>query len=380
VSALELDLETVLASTARVIADLEQAHTDLSQHAARVEAELAVKVEELDRAHARLAAVLSALPTGVLVRDAEGNLETANQAACQVFGLDAAACEDAANAQLDPTSACSTVEVRRADGSPRQVVVRCAPVHDAEGEVIGSVQTLDDQTDLAAAERRLQQQSKLASLGTLAGGIAHEVRNPLNAIRGFGSLMASELEDDERLGRWASHIVSGADEVEEIVAATMRLARSGEVAAEETSALELAREATELAASTRPEGQRALWTLEVEGSDHACSGERIELRQALRNLVVNAMDVQPEGGRVLVTVTCDAAGTCFQVEDAGPGVSAEIVDRIREPFFTTRAEGTGLGLALVHSIADLHGGELDLDAAPSSLGGACFRLRIPSRA
>ena len=108
--------------------------------------------------------------------------------------------------------------------------------------------------------------------------------------------------------------------------------------------------------------------------------ERIELRQALRNLVVNAMDVQPEGGHVLVTVTCDAAGTCFQVEDAGPGVSAEIVDRIREPFFTTRAEGTGLGLALVHSIADLHGGELDLDAAPSSLGGACFRLRIPSRA
>lgn len=379
-SALELSLEEVLASTARVIADLEQAHTDLSQHAQRVEAELAVKVEELDRAHARLAAVLSALPTGVLVRDAEGNLETANQAACEVFGLEGDACAEAADAQLDGVTSGRSLEVRRADGSPRQVVVRCATVHDAEGEAIGTVQTLDDQTELVAAERRLQQQSKLASLGTLAGGIAHEVRNPLNAIRGFGSLMASELEGHERLGRWAAHIVTGADEVEEIVAATMRLARTGELEAERTSALELAREATQLAVSTRSEEQRSAWTVEVQGDDHTCLGERIELRQALRNLIVNAMDAQPEGGCVRVTVHGDASWTEFEVEDAGPGVSPEIADRIREPFFTTRAEGTGLGLALVHSIADLHGGELELCANPSSLGGACFHLRIPTQA
>ncbi|MDA0947632.1 MAG: HAMP domain-containing sensor histidine kinase, partial [Planctomycetota bacterium] len=212
------------------------------------------------------------------------------------------------------------------------------------------------------------------------GGIAHEVRNPLNAIRGFGSLMATELQDDERLGRWASHIVSGADEVEEIVAATMRLARSGEVAAESLSALELAHDAVQLAQSTRPEGTRAQWTIEVAGIDHACSGERIELRQALRNLIVNAMDAQPKGGTVRVTVAACDAWTTFQVDDAGCGVSAEIADRVREPFFTTRAEGTGLGLALVHSIADLHGGELELDAEPSCLGGACFRLRVPSQA
>jgi signal transduction histidine kinase len=380
VSALELSLEEVLASTARVISDLEQAHGDLAQHAARVEAELAVKVEELDRAHARLAAVLSALPTGVLVRDAEGRLETANQAACEVFGLEAEACGAAADAQLANAATGRSTEVRRADGSPRQVVVRCATVHDAEGQVIGSVQTLDDQTDLVAAERRLQQQSKLASLGTLAGGIAHEVRNPLNAIRGFGSLMATELQDDERLGRWASHIVSGADEVEEIVAATMRLARSGEVAAESVSARELAQEAVQLAQSTRPEAVRTQWRIEVAGTDQACSGERIELRQALRNLIVNAMDAQPKGGTVRITVDSCDAWTTFQVDDAGPGVSAEIADRVREPFFTTRAEGTGLGLALVHSIADLHGGELELDAEPSRLGGACFRLRVPSQA
>ena len=104
-----------------------------------------------------------------------------------------------------------------------------------------------------------------------------------------------------------------------------------------------------------------------------------QLRQALRNLIANAFDAQPEGGAVHVALAVDDDEVRMTVADSGPGVPAELRTRILEPFFTTRAEGTGLGLALVSTIARLHGGHLDLSQASGSLGGAEFSLRFPHR-
>lgn len=373
-----MSLEDVLANTAVVIAELDAAHTELAQHAERIEAELARKVEELDRAHAHLAAVLSALPTGVIVRDADGVVRTTNQAACSLLGENNESLEGSARVRgLEGAPSGDVVRISRADATTRDVVVREAEVLDADGNSIGRVQTLDDRTELVAAERRLNQQSKLAALGTLAGGIAHEIRNPMNAIRGFGSLMAQELASDERLGRWSSMIVEGADEVEEIVAATMRLARTGQLTCETVPAQSILDEALSIARATRTDA--GAWTLECAPTDLTLEAEPVELRQALRNLLVNAMDAQPEGGTVRVSTSREGSTIVFTVEDAGPGIAPELAERIREPFFTTRAEGTGLGLALVHSIAELHGGSLELDADRSELGGACFRLILPTR-
>ena len=119
------------------------------------------------------------------------------------------------------------------------------------------------------------------------------------------------------------------------------------------------------------------WSLEFECPDLEVHVDRIKLRQAIRNLVANAIEAQPEGGRVRVSVEARQDEFLVHVHDAGPGVPADLARRVAEPFFTTRAEGTGLGLALVHSIVRLHGGALELSPSPSLCGGAHFVLRLP---
>ena len=105
--------------------------------------------------------------------------------------------------------------------------------------------------------------------------------------------------------------------------------------------------------------------------------DRIKLRQAIRNLVANAVDAQPGGGRIEVVLAQEGDDVAIRVSDAGPGIPAEVARRALEPFFTTRADGTGLGLALVHTIAQLHGGRCDIERRPSPLGGATVILRFP---
>jgi signal transduction histidine kinase len=93
--------------------------------------------------------------------------------------------------------------------------------------------------------------------------------------------------------------------------------------------------------------------------------------------VANALQAQPDGGVVDVSITHDRNDVLLRVQDAGPGIAPELRSRVAEPFFTTRAEGTGLGLALVHSIAELHGGRLEVSPSPSPLGGADIAFRLP---
>ena len=107
--------------------------------------------------------------------------------------------------------------------------------------------------------------------------------------------------------------------------------------------------------------------------------DRIKVRQALRNLIANACDAQPEGGDVHVAARATERGVEFRVSDAGPGLRPQDVHRLCDPFFTTRADGTGLGLALVQRVAQLHAGGFEPQSKPAALGGACFALTIPSQ-
>ena len=135
------------------------------------------------------------------------------------------------------------------------------------------------------------------------------------------------------------------------------------------------REATEAALSERP--APALWTTELVGPAASIRADRIKLRQAVRNLIANACDAQPTGGAVRIEMVPCSGSVEIVVSDNGPGVPLENVDRICDPFFTTRANGTGLGLALVQRVVELHGGAVELREAPAPLQGASFVLRIP---
>ena len=228
---------------------------------------------------------------------------------------------------------------------------------------------------------RLHAADKLAALGALAAGIAHEIRNPLNAVQGFAGLFFRAEHADERSRRWATRIVEGVTEVDAIIANLLSFARPERLIEEAVDGRELLESAVRSAAGEDPRsGQRASGgAVRVRAEAPPFRADRIKLRQALRNLIENAFHAQEEEPLVDLSLELEGDELVFRVGDAGPGVSPEISTRILDPFFTTRPEGTGLGLALVSVIARLHGGSVQLAPERSSLGGALFVLRIPYR-
>jgi len=368
-----------------LLGELREGHRRLEQRAQHVEAELCLandalgtKVAELERLTRSLEAVLAAIPTGVVVRDARGCVTHVNQSAADILGTDGAAMLGA------PVPACLAaipVDGQRAplatlDGRTRIVVRRESAVTLADGTAFGAVESLDDQTELAAAEERMRRLSRAAALGTMVGGVAHEVRNPLHAIHGFAELLEREVPPESRAARHAARIRAGVRDLEQIVASMLGVAGAGQLACRVASVRDIIAAAVESALSSAPAAAAGA-AITVVGEDIRAEVDPIELRQALRNLVANALQAQGPGARVEITLASVADSLVVRVDDAGPRVPAETREHLFEPFYTTRADGTGLGLAIVRRIAELHGGTLTLQGAPSELGGASFVLTIP---
>lgn len=231
--------------------------------------------------------------------------------------------------------------------------------------------------ELARANDRARAMDKMASLGTMAAGIAHEIRNPMNAMKGFAELLKGVVEGETKAARWACAISEGVDEVDAIITGMLSFAQPEQLCADRVDAVELIDAAVE--AALRREGAEA-WDVRTTTAVETFRGDRIKIRQALRNLVANAIEAQPGGGRVDVAILPEGDDLVFRVDDAGPGVPRDVAPRLADPFFTTRAEGTGLGLSLVHTIARLHGGDLEVSPSPSALGGARISFRFPHAA
>lgn len=366
----------------RIKDSLLESYARLEERAERVElelvatnAELARKVAELDAARSHLEAILHALPTGVVVRDGDGTIARVNEAACTILG---ASERELVGRDAHPGLSGSRADganrsFLRPDGEQRVLVSRWSPIRSG-----GSVEIVDDRTEIERLQERLLAQSKMAALGTMSGGIAHEIRNPMNAVRGFAELLRREVTADTRLARYASRICEGVDEADQIIASMLTFAAPERLTLEDVEPAELLNDAVESAKRALPGNETGKkWRVVSSASAPAFLADRIKVRQALRNLVANALQAQPDGGVVEASITRDAGDVLFRVQDAGPGIPPGLRSRVAEPFFTTRAEGTGLGLALVHSIAELHGGRLQVSPVPSALGGADIAFRIP---
>ena len=376
------DLEEVVRTLPDILARLRTSYDELEERATRVESELseanrelAGKVRELDELRAHLEAVLESLPCGVVVRDAEGHVVRSNRLVSELLGCDG---DELGThpALVEDTADGTPREHRLEDGRRLALAHLRRPVRRSDGSVEGSVEIVDDRTERTRLVERLHAADKVAALGTMAAGIAHEIRNPMNAVRGFAELLARQELTDERHARWARLIVEGVAEADGIIENMLSFGSPERLRSEAIDVRELLEEALRLERGDAVR-ERSGVTLEVPPGTFDFRGDRIKLRQAVRNLIANAIESQHERPRVHVAADREDDLLVIRVSDAGPGVPSDLRARILDPFFTTRPEGTGLGLALVSVIARLHGGELELSSEPSELGGAEFRIRIP---
>lgn len=226
--------------------------------------------------------------------------------------------------------------------------------------------------ELEATKDRLVQAAKMAGLGTLAGGVAHEFNNLLGGIlasleNARAGTTDPSLHEDLDLAR------STARRASTLVQALLGVARPGQRA---LAPVRLAAVVDDALEAARPAAARRRVRLEHRREDDPrVLGDEGQLHQVALNLVTNALQSSPEGGEVRVRTARDGRLGLLEVEDDGPGIAPEQRERLFEPFYTTRESGTGLGLFISYGIVERHGGRIDVGAAPS--GGARFAVRLP---
>jgi two-component system NtrC family sensor kinase len=283
-----------------------------------------------------------------------------------------------ADGDATPLQAGAVVERRYQCGNGRTIPVEVA-THELMAVVEQRTLMISFVTDLSERrrmEQQLVQSGKLAAIGELAAGVAHEINNPLLAILGLTEFLLLETDRDSKQHERLELIQQTGLEIKEIVRALLDFARE-HPDTQRIVPLESLVQMT-IGLIRRTNAHKGIEFTEQYSSDGArvrANGDQLE--QVVLNLVANARQAMPNGGTVCIEVLRDGDYVSLSVADQGPGISRELQDRIFEPFFTTRrgTGGTGLGLSVSLGIAESHGGTLTVDSEPDH--GATFTLRLP---
>ncbi len=249
-------------------------------------------------------------------------------------------------------------------------------LRDSHAKLAAEVAALRD--ELASKNRELQRRNRLAALGEMAAGIAHEIRNPLGGIALYAGLLNKQLVDRPKSRAISERIAGGVDRLNGIV--TDVLAFAGDVRPQRRrTTLSAVVAAAEDLARGRLQAAGTKLTRHIDG-DVVLEVDHMLIVRAVSNLLYNAIDAA-ESGEVRLTAGDEGDNVMIEICDSGVGVDAEVVDKIFNPFFTTKGSGTGLGLAIVHRIVESHGGSVHVSnaKAPDGLGGARFRMVLPKQ-
>ena len=230
--------------------------------------------------------------------------------------------------------------------------------------------------ELEFKNRELARKNRLADLGQMASHVAHEVRNSLVPITLYLSLLRRRLGEDAAALDILSKMEAGFTALEATVNDLLQFTAHRDPLWRHFRTRDLVNDVCQSLAP-QLEAQRIHMRIDVPLGETVYADKDM-LRRALLNLILNALDVMPNGGDITITSWQDEHAYELEVADSGPGIAAESKTKLFEPFYTTKSHGTGLGLAIVGRIAEMHGGEVRASNCPE--GGAAFTIRIPRRA
>ncbi len=346
--------------------------------------------------------ILGSLTSGIVTLDLDGRVVTMNAAAEALTGrllaeVRGRPCREAfahvrelgdllmETLATRASGAPAAVSLARGDRAPIPVELTTAPLMGAEGKDLGVVAVLRDLSAVRQLEEQLRRSDRLAALGTLAAGLAHEIKNPLTSILTFSRHLSRRFHDERFRQRFQNVVPRELERINGIVDELLRLARPTRLSLSPVQLPQLLDQVLELYGE-QIETKRIAVARQYGGELPAIQADREHLYQAIVNLVANALEAMGEGGALtLRTAWADTgAGATrwpwqrrvkLEVEDSGAGIPAADVPHVFDPFFTTKPSGTGLGLALVHKIIEDHGGTITVRSVPGS--GTTFTVVLP---
>ncbi len=348
------------------------------------------------------ASVVAGLAEGLLLLEPGGQIVDANPAAESLIGRPVSQLAGRRLAELGPAAehawldelVATTVREglarRRAEGDLRRrgstipVSATCAPTYDDSGHLAGAVLMLHDLSFERALQESIRHADRLATLGVLAQGLAHEIRNPLGGIQGAAQLLRASVSDPEHLAA-LDLIVCEVRRLDGLLEQLRTLGTPSQLRLEPVNIHRVLRDVLALQQHDPGWGEIVL-TTEFDPSLPPVRGDAAQLTQVFLNLVKNATESLQGRGRLVVATRLETAFhvrglagrrhyLSVTIADDGPGVAADDRDRLFSPFFTTKPRGSGLGLATCHRIVSEHGGTIVYEPRPG--GGATFRVRLP---
>lgn len=267
------------------------------------------------------------------------------------------------------------VDYTTPSGQRRTLGITLSPVRSAKGEPLGAACLVSDLTDISELSRQMRLKENLAALGEMSAGIAHEFKNSLATISGYAQMLGS-TKDSATITRFAGKIAGETENLTRIVTEFLNFARPP--AADLSGSTPPAHEAVDVRSTVEDCAREYSLDLEFSGFDEArvIRGDRTLMRQLFSNLLRNSAEAARNGERTRVVVAAETVRGQLRltVRDNGCGIPQEKLAKIFIPFFTTKPQGTGLGLALVHRIVTQHGGTISVS---SDNHGASFTLQFP---
>ncbi|HZP85407.1 MAG TPA: ATP-binding protein [Burkholderiales bacterium] len=377
------ELEQAFTLFNEVSAQLTGAYHELQQQVQRLTAELALANGELRRQYeekealsSRLSLLLEALPGGVIVLDANGEIVQTNPVAVALLGeVCGRAWRDVEAAQLVAASAAAEWQVKDAEGrvEDRWISVSTSSLDAAGGRIL----LLSDISEARRLRSQLERHRRLSAMGEMAAGLAHQLRTPLaTALLYAGNLSRPQLSEPDRI-RFAERAQARLRDLERMIQDMLTFVRGSPAAQDEFSVDVLMHD---LAQTMEPQMQAKgiVFSWHSGGAGMRVRGNRKALTGAIVNLLENALHACEAGDRVDLTALERDGAIAIEVSDSGAGMDEGVQARLFEPFFTTRNEGTGLGLAIVRSVVEAHGGEIRIASAPGK--GSTFAVLLPDDA
>jgi signal transduction histidine kinase len=347
--------------------------------------------------------IVSSMRNGVIAFRRNGTLALMNDDAYRIFGLKPSP-TDVGRSFADVLSGRPEI-IRVLAGAfelshlPNRAELRLKDLHrvigytlskvkDDHGTPIGAVLFFKDLTQVEQLEERERLRDRLASLGEMAAGIAHELKNPLAGIEVMAGLLRRQVSDSKDAQSLLADILSEAKLANAIVVEMLEFVRPVRLQVERTDLADVMQQSVTMAESKVPRREVAVRVV-LDPALPMIESDHHQLSQVFTNLIANAFEALDGRGVVTISATTSSiepdpafAGVypptpavLIEVADDGPGIPPDLTDRIFNPFFTTKVTGTGLGLAIVRKIVDAHDGRIDVSSSPAS--GTRFRVTLP---
>tara|TARA_B100000614_G_scaffold125533_1_gene112204 strand:+ start:1138 stop:2868 length:1731 start_codon:yes stop_codon:yes gene_type:complete len=332
--------------------------------------------------------VVANLPVGILVMDTDYKIIYSNNVVWHLLEIREQSVKRKKAKDFLPTSIWELYDIVKSgkaviekeicllpkNGKSIPVAVGASDIHGENKEYIGFMFVLKDLSEIRELEIQNKRVEKLATVGNLAAGIAHEVRNPLSSIKGYVTYFGSLFEIGSENRKAAELMTEEVDRVNRVISELLEFARPSDLKLKKINVSELINHSLRLIThEAETSGVKIIKTVADDLPKVDADADR--LTQVLLNLYLNALQAMDEGGKLTVGAKHKERNLVIDIADSGIGIPEELLSQIFDPYFTTKSSGTGLGLAIAHKIVESHNGAIEVRSAQSS--GTLISITLP---